>query len=298
MTSAERESQALDKERSKEEKTRAKEAEKERKALTKAATENQKKAERAQKAADKKIAADLVEANKARWDKKVSVAEMVVDLPLSIAGKSVDTKAREMLKVLGVETTTYPSLLLPNVVKWRRKAKNAWNEELGHWELLQETRVQDERHVLCLLEGAELVALAMEEGEEGLEAHVRRVQGKFKECKIIYLIEGLETLLRKSRNKRNREYQARVRAHAAEEGGEKDGRGKRKTKDTEAEVDEERVEDALMILQMVHECLVYHTVTSFETAEWVVHFTQHISTIPYKYARHLLSPQTHPFPPS
>jgi crossover junction endonuclease EME1 len=56
----------------------------------------------------------------------------------------------------------------------------------------------------------------------------------------------------------------------------------RKKKEQEEYVDEDLVEDALLRLQVMHGTLIHHTAAMIETAEWIVVFTQHISTIPYR----------------
>ena len=260
------------KETVKEDRARAREAAAGAKLLSKEATAQQRKLQKEQKAKDKQREKDLAEANKARHDKKVSTPEMIVDLPHSIQGKSVDTKLREMLKTLGVETSTYTSLL-PNVVKWRRKKRVEFDEELGHWVPVPERIVQEE-FVACLVEAREFVGMLDENaGEEGLDAHAKRVKDKWQDAKVLYLIEGLETWVKRGKNKRNREYQAAARGETT----------RSKDKDSElGVVSEESIEDALLRLQVVNKCLIHHTANNYETAEWVVHFTQHISTVPYR----------------
>jgi crossover junction endonuclease EME1 len=275
-------STVADKERLKAERAAARLATAEAKAVAKIEAAARKKAEKEEKAREKKHAADLAEANKARYDKKISTPEMIVDLPMSIQGNSVDTKVRAQLENLGVETSTYTSLL-PNIVKWRRKVDIRWDEEVGYWLPLSVRRIEEEPHVLALISAQEFVAMADPGAceDEKLQAHVTRLKTKFLASKVIYLIQGLEPWLKKSKNAKNREYQAAVRAQSSTDGT--GGKTKRKAKDA-PKVDEEAVEDALIQLQIAHECLVYQTAGNAETAEWIVHFTQHISTIPYRYA--------------
>src|SRR5262249_35640015 len=47
-------------------------------------------------------------------------------------------------------------------------------------------------------------------------------------------------------------------------------------------ISEDSVEDALLELQLAHGALIHHTAVAVETARWVVSFTQHISTVPYR----------------
>ena len=62
-------------------------------------------------------------------------------------------------------------------------------------------------------------------------------------------------------------------------------RPSRRRKAAEVYVDEDLIEDALLRLQIMNNCLVHHTATTFESAEWVANFTQHISQIPYRRVR-------------
>lgn len=257
-----------------EKKQQQREEEKERKRLLKE-----------EKAREKQLAADLAEVNKVRTDKKISTPEMIVDLPVSIEGDSVDTQIREFLKNLQVQVTSYISPL-PNVIKWRRKVTAQFNEELGHWEpILQEVR--SESHVLCLLSAKEFVDMASVNSAEldgqDLEAHVLKLKSKYDASTPIYLIEGLETWTRKNKSIRNRAYQAAVLSQTDVQvaGAPTAGPSKRKRPAAEY-IDEDMVEDALLRLQVMHGCLIHHTAVPVETAEWVANFTQHISTIPYR----------------
>lgn len=56
----------------------------------------------------------------------------------------------------------------------------------------------------------------------------------------------------------------------------------RRKKAPEVRVDEDLIEDALLQLQVLNNCLIHHTATSHDSAEWIANFTQHISLIPYK----------------
>ncbi|KAI9780572.1 MAG: Alpha-1,3-mannosyltransferase-like protein [Peltula sp. TS41687] len=271
---------------------------------SKAAEKARKEAIKESKAREKQAAADLAAANKSRTDKKISTPEMIVDLPLSLDEDSpVGGQIRSFLKNLGVEVTSYaaspsPSLLPQNLIRWRRKVTAVYNEQRGHWEPVAE-HVRAEKHVLCLMPAREFVELATAEvevdGQEDLDAHVRKLKSLFDEVyRPIYLIEGLAGWMRKNKNVRNRAYQAEVRnagAGAGNDGGEDDQqrqqptRTGRRKKPVAEYIDEDRIEDALLRLQIVHRCLIHHTATAVQSAEWVSVFTQHISTIPYRAER-------------
>lgn len=280
LTENEKAAKAQDKEASKAaekaRKTKEKEDEKEKKRLAKE-----------EKAREKQIAADLAEANRSRMDKKLTTPEIIVDLPASIDSQSVDTQTREILKNLGVDTNVYQSPI-PNVIKWRRKVDRVYNAERGHWDPLYKTVIQDGMHVMCLMTAKEFVALASADPAdfdgEDLEAHVLKFKSNFETCTPIYLIEGLNAWMRKNKTIRNRAYQAAVLNQDNQGNGFRNDKQAKRKKPIDQYVDEDMIEDALLRLQVINSCLIHHTATTTETAEWIANFTQHISTIPYKYS--------------
>ncbi|KAL9119872.1 MAG: hypothetical protein Q9187_003575 [Circinaria calcarea] len=270
LTSTERELKEQEKEQAKIQKAREKEDEKERKRIL-----------REEKVREKQVAADLAEVNKARTDKKISTPEMIVDLPASIQDQSVETQIRAFLKDLQVETAMY-DCPLPNIIKWRRKVDSSFNEELGHWERVPPA-IHEEKHVMCLVSAKEFVSMAVWKPEDtdgqDLDAHVLQLKTRYPGSISIYLIEGLEVWMRKNKNTRNRAYQAAVNRQLDSQNVPPSSRRKKQAEEC---IDENIVEDALLRLQVQHNCLIHHTNATVETAEWVAVFTQHISTIPYK----------------
>ncbi len=294
LTEEEKAARERDREREKAAKAKEKEvtklASKEQKAREKEEDQERKRILKEEKAREKRIAADLAEVNKSKLDKKDSTPEMIVDLPASIDGQSVDTQIREFLKTLGVDATLYQSSL-PNVVRWRRKTKARWNAELDHWEPMERMEIHEEKHIMCIMSAKEFVALAIVQNNgEDIETHVMRLKSAYDDCIPIYLIEGLQVWMRKNKTAENRAYQDRVNSLSQSN---TDGvpsasqQASKKKKPVSEFVDEDMIEDALLRLQVVNGSLVHHTNTSVETAEWVANFTQHISTIPYRYCSRL-----------
>ena len=267
-----RETRAHERKIGKEQKKKEKEEEKERKRVQKE-----------KKAKEKRLAAELAEVNKSKLDKKGSTSEMIVDLPASMDGSSVDTQAREFLKNLGVDATLYQSRI-PNVIRWRRKMKAKWNAELDYWEPIKHMVIEEEKHVMCLMSAKELVNLAMaQRGDEDVETHATKLKSAHIGCIPLYLIEGLQVWMRKNKTAKNRAYQATVLGQSHDTGQVSARQTKRKRPLPE-HVDEDMIEDALLRLQVANGCLVHHTHTPFESAEWIANFTQHISTIPYRWS--------------
>jgi crossover junction endonuclease EME1 len=237
---------------------------------------------------EKEKAAALAEVNKVRTDKKVSTPEMVTDLPSSL-DHAIRLQAETLLADLGVEFKPWTSPV-DNVVKWRRKVVAVYKEDLGHWEPVP-LRIEDEQHVLVILQAAEFVKLVL--GAEGVdvEAHVLKMQVHFPSRRLIYLIEGLTPWMRRNRSLRNRQFTAAVRnglepvdgAIVAPPSSQTAPSGRKKTtKETARYVDEEAIEQALLNLQVFHGAMIHHTSAPVETAQWIAIITQHISTIPYK----------------
>ena len=243
--------------------------------------------EREEKAREKQRVADLTEVNKAKKDKKETSKEMIIDLPMSIAGSRIDDQVREYMKNIGIETNTYQSQVL-NMIRWRRKV-NYYFDERNAYRITMPVEIHDEKHVMCLLSAKEFVNMATADDtqaeSESSEEHVRALLEKYPDCIPIYLIEGLNAWTKKNRTTRNREYQAAVLGQLRVQDNtvpSTSQQGCRRRKAVEKYVDEDLIDDALLRLQVIHGCLVHHTATPFETAEWVVNFTQHISLIPYR----------------
>ena len=247
----------------------------------------QKQRAKEQKAREKQLAADIAEVNKAKWDKKISTPEMILELPRSFEGSSICNQSLEYMKRHEVETRMFDSHISPgNVIKWRRKVKAEYDEEEGQWRPIPQ-RIEDEGHILCHLPAVDFVEIAVASttisGNGDIGVHVSSLKSRFPGCKLIYLIEGLTAWMRKNRNNRNKAYQDAVRGQGASA---EDHQPSRKRKNVPAAyIDEDAIEDALLELQVGHDCLIYQVTCPAESAEWIKNFTEHISTIPYRQER-------------
>ena len=266
------------------EKQAAKEIRLAQKAKEKEVEKERRRIEREEKAREKQRIADLAEVNKAKTDKKETCMEMIVDLPISIEGARVDDQIKEFLKNQQIAATSYQSPV-PNVIRWRRKVDSYFDEERGH-RVAMPKEIRDEKHALCLVWAKEFVELATadpsQHESDTLEGHIRKLKTSYAGCTVIYIIEGIDAWMRKNKNARNRAYQAAVLKQADESGTTSSSQHNSRRKQPDAPIDEDMIEDALLRLQIIEECLVHHTATPFESAQWVVNFTQHISQIPYK----------------
>ena len=277
----EREAKAKDREAAKAQRERLKEEEKERK-----------RREKEEKAKEKQLMTDLAQVNKLKIDKKQSTSEMIVDLSSSFVDTSVGVQVVEFMNRLEVEHNFFNSSI-SNIVKWRRNVRANYNEDAGHWEPCA-PHVRQEDHVLCFIPASEFVDMAISSVEfdgDALEIYILKLKSAFPGCKQIYLIEGLEAWMRKNKNSRNRAYQAEVLRQITDVNDLSQSRTNRqsgrrsKNPETTPLVDDDVIEDALLQLQVMHSCLIHHTVSTIETAEWIKNFTEHISTIPYRKER-------------
>ena len=292
MTGAEKAEEKARREQEKQQKLADKQAERERKLAVREAKVRERQAE-----------ADLAHANKSKMDKKLSTPEMIVDLPESLEETPVADQARSFLRNLGVEVACHRPPL-KHVIKWRRKVTAEYSEARARWEPVAE-RITEEKHVMRVISARELVELIQAEqaagdgdgdeqeghdGDDRLDAHVSRLKRSFPGCRVIFLIEGLAAWMRKNKNVRNQAYRAAVMDGIPNDGGtlpegsdtRVQARRRRKKKPQPQYIDEDVIEDALLRLQATHTCLIHHTASAVETAEWIANFTQHISTIPYK----------------
>lgn len=275
--------------RDKEAQTAAKAAEKERKRLEK---EQLKEA----KALEKERATALAEVNKVRTDKKVSTPEMILNMPSGIA-EGLKVQLETLLDGLTVEHTTWNSPVA-NAFKWQRKVRSRFDEEMGHWEPVP-LRVMPEKHVLILMTADEFVGMAV---DDTVDSTVSQAKRHFPGHELIYLLEGMNLWVRKNRNIRNRRFTSGVRAQdqpppeamAASSSSTTTTtattapavpRRRRRNAAAEEYIAEDIVEDAMLHLQIEHDVLIHHTAVPLESAQWIVAFTQHISTIPYKKMR-------------
>jgi crossover junction endonuclease EME1 len=316
-----KEARALERAAAKAAKDREREEENERKRLAKA-----------RKAQEKQEAANIAQVNRSKTDKRVSVAEMIVRMSTSLAGTSVGNQVLEYMEHLEVETAFVEEQVdlshgdqaaecHGNLVAWRRKAKARYNEDAGHWEPLAEVRIEEEPHIMVHLTAADFAGLVAPDAQfnrqestisekamtENIDRHVSSLRRRYRDCKPIYLIEGLEAFLRKNKTIKNRAYAAAVLSQLPSGSGGSSAHPdsnqarpppppppkKKKSSKTNnlptapdySFIDTELAESLLLHLQLRHAVLIHHTATPADTAFWIRSFTEHISTIPYRRER-------------
>ncbi|CRG83861.1 hypothetical protein PISL3812_01217 [Talaromyces islandicus] len=287
----EKTAKAKDREIARAQREREKEAEKEKKRMQKE-----------EKAKEKQLAADIAEVNKTKTHKKESMPEMIVDMSQSFEETSVGNQVVEYVRQLGASHTFFESRI-PNVVKWRRKKKAQYIEDAGRWEPCS-LRIVPEDYVLAMISAQEFVDMVVDlsgdtpGNSQTLEQNVLKLKHAYPSCNLIYLIENLSGWMRKNSNSRNRAYQAAVlrqindtnqldnqSQNAESSQTKKHSRKRPKKPEDTTPVDDDIIEDALLQLQVTHNCLIYHTASAGETAEWIKNFSEHISTVPYRHVQ-------------
>jgi crossover junction endonuclease EME1 len=253
-----------------------KNSEKQAKKASKEAEKERKRLEREEKAAEKERLAELARVNVVRTNKQRSSHEMMVDLPSTLSDSALGEQVVKLLDKAEIKHSSCESTL--PVVRWRREVSSEYNEETGQWEPVP-TRIERENHILFIISAKEFVELAISEEGKDIDSHILSLRARFPSSKIIYLIEGLMAWMRKNKSIQNRKYTETVRNQGQDE---PTASHRSKKKKQEEYIDEDLVEDALLRLQVMHGALIHHTAVMVESAEWILVFTQHISTVPYR----------------
>jgi crossover junction endonuclease EME1 len=250
--------------------------------------EKRKERERAKEAKvqEKARTAALAEVNKLKTDKKVSAREMIVDIPNGL--DSITTlQLQTLLGELEVDYKAWESPV-ENVIKWRRKVASRFNNALGYWEPIT-PRIHEENVAMVVVTAEEFVQLSLGAEGENIESHMSKLRSHFS-GQLLYMIEGLTPWMRKNRNIRNRQFTSAVRGQATEPPdpsvpSSQPNRRRKNAAPAQEYVSEDRIEDALLELQVLYNVFIHHTSVPLETAQWITIFTQHISTIPYRRQR-------------
>lgn len=279
-------------------------AEKATKADAREARKAAKEAAAAAKAAERKLAA----VNKLRIDRTESVREMIVDLSPALVEADGGVLGQRLLGFLAdVGCEACPGWLPPaslgpdpdswRLVTWRRRVRADYEAERGLFVPLAQPQVRAEQRVLVHLTAAEFVAIACPQaalaasasssrlGIPSIDEHVAAVKrlGLAPGARPIYLIEGLAAYYRQARVSEDRQFRSQV--HSAMSGSSRTTTAAATASAAAAaskRAKENRIEDALLKLQVKHNCLIQLTTTAEQSAEWIAIFTTDISHIPYR----------------
>ncbi|KAK6500620.1 hypothetical protein TWF506_003388 [Arthrobotrys conoides] len=252
------------------------------KAAEREAQKEQKKAERESKNLQRTESQAMSSANKLRGSHVQTTGEMIVNISSDFHTSATGIQLRAILTELKVESHAPFDSPVPNIIKWQRVVTAEWKPEEDIFVPVPR-RIQNENHILTVIQAKEFVNLA--NAPEELDTFIATIKTAYPTCKLIVLIEGLTKLINKSKGNQSRAYAAQVRNRMRVGGGRETVRVDKAAQ----AVDEDNVEDALLKLQVIHGCLLFHTQDGTYTAESIGYYTQHISQIPYKHAKSVLN---------
>ncbi|KAK9377189.1 uncharacterized protein V1513DRAFT_437606 [Lipomyces chichibuensis] len=256
-------------------------------AREKEAEREQKRKEKEQISLEKQRQNELAAVNRLKLSKKDTCAEMIVDIDADFANTAGGQKLQYILAPLGIEVSTSWTSPTRNTIKWRRKVKAEYNDALGHFVPIPE-EVRKESFILTVLTGVEFVDMVIENRLIDKVTSIRRI---YPDLKLIYMIEGLTSFFKKMTARTQREFSNMVQDAL----GNSTSKTKKRNEEGDLFVKVQRaynhrlhldlVEDALIMLQVEYDCLVFHSTTPLDSAEWISILTQDIGTIPYKKSR-------------
>lgn len=255
------------------------------KKAAKEAEKEEKQRAKEKKAKEKQTEKELAAVNQLRTDKKLSTPEMIVDLPSCLENK-LESQIHAFLDYVKVEYNEY-SCLQP-IVRWRRKVNADYDEEKDYWVPVN-PYVKNEPHVMYVLSAKDFISLV--QGEEGhdVNALMLQLRAKFFNHQIIFLMEGYGAWLRKNKGIKDKQFKEAVHSHAGPlvpgqnmyPSSSQTAKARKKVGAGEY-IAEEKIEEALLKLQIEHDVYIHHTNVMQETAQWVKVFTENISSVPYK----------------
>lgn len=229
---------------------------------------------------EKRKAQSIAAVNVLKKSKKDSTSEMIVDACSSFDRSALGNHISSSMQELNCELNLSP-MPVKGLVKFRRKTVAEFDNAKGFWIPLSETRVLDENHLIVIIKAADFLKII--ETDPDLSNHVASVRGINPQALVLYMIEGLSAVMRKSQAARNRAYQAAVRAAGVS--SESESSSRRRAPAVAADIDEEAIEDILMDLQIQHRCMIVYSTSPADTAEQLSTLISDISTIPYKKER-------------
>ncbi|CCG83164.1 Putative uncharacterized protein [Taphrina deformans PYCC 5710] len=254
---------------------------KEQKKLEREKLKLEKAQEKEQRLNEKRKAQSIAAVNTLKKTKKDSAPEMIVEMCSSVERSAFSTHFEQFMQSLGCTWSMVP-MPIEGLMRIRRKLIAEYNPEKGYWIPLVTPEVVEEDQLIVFMKSAQFLRIAA--SAASLEEHVRSVKRQRPSAKILYLIEGLAALVKKSQAQKNRAYQAAVRA-AGISSDEVSRPRKARMTDSTSNVDEILIEDALLDLQVIHNCLIVHSTSPADSAEHLSILISDLSTVPYKLER-------------
>ena len=217
----------------------------------------------------------LREANKVRHSKTDALKDMVmvVDSALCADGGVLAPVFEHLRSRLEEHGATVTSAEGPCAIFFERRVRARYNPDEQLWEPLDAEQIVREPTVMVLTSGEGAVQ-ALE--EDTLREHINKACARCNHAapvQALLLIVGLDAHFRKQRASRNRAYAQAVRRRL--QGGEPPPM--QQVEDTQPE----RINSALLSLQMLHRCHVFR-VHGTELADYIISITGDIAIRPYR----------------
>ena len=281
----------------------AKEAEQQRKRDQKEQARIEKEKERQ---AEKKAARDMKIANRLTT-KAEGVKEMILCMDETLLTTGFGQAVQDYLAMLDCQIQRQRTVsggdigasTGQNIMFWRRTVQSRFDEEQDLFVLLQTPEIDLEPFALVYVSGSdfakmiqqgrlrsELASLKrelrirvnkerMKQSRESPERNTRLLDKQTQ--RVIYLIDGLEAHLRSLKKVTTKKFHQAVLASLGNQQG-----GTQISMDQASTVDEERIEQELLWLQLEQDCLVMHAENEEESALILVSLTEQIGLRPYK----------------
>ncbi|KTW32820.1 uncharacterized protein T551_00305 [Pneumocystis jirovecii RU7] len=222
---------------------------------------------------EKKRLSALRNVNKLK-SKKECIKEIIVDIDKNILSSPLGSILSDLLKKSECEFNEWSSPI-PNLIFWKRKVVAEYDEKLGYFVPIPEV-IRPEQHVLIYMKASELLKI---ESDSSMDELIQRLMKEFPKSKILFMIESIDALLKKIKNDRNRRYADVIRANIELNNLEKNNL---ETILMPSEEIDEKIENMMLRLQLVHNTFIVNTSSVENSAEWIYVLTGDISTIPYK----------------
>ncbi|WFD26356.1 hypothetical protein MNAN1_001337 [Malassezia nana] len=158
------------------------------------------------------------------------------------------------------------------IVRFKRKVRSRYDPVQKWWEPLDEETCVSESTIVMVAQGEQVLA-AVEDGSLADRIHAN-TSGHDQSQRLLLVI-GLEAHLRHLRNQANRAFAAGVRQHIQ-------GQGPVASVTIPSDLASEKVERALLLLQIQHRCHVVRAATPEEAVEWLYAISSDVSFRPYK----------------
>lgn len=255
--------------------------------------EQEREAKRAKKeAAQKEKAARkaLEEANKDKTKTKTSaVKEIIVEMDHLFHDTPNGEIIRSSLDEIGAETRKWNKVLDGvNLIRFFRKVQAEYDYELQMYQPLEKVEVREDNKGIIIVSG-EMFAEIVNGGLVMANIHLDEIRKLLPNKHIVYIIENLQAVLKRTANETNREYANRVRELMDEnQSSQQPPRQARRTNSKSkngVKVDEQQVEQFLLDFQFTHGFKVIQTASQQETADWVLDLVPEVGSAPYKSAK-------------